>query len=135
MTRVVLVAVTDSMPANWFAGWALILTAFLCGAGLGLFFHREDFLGGYASFRRRLTRLGHIALVAIGVLNLLLSLSPVQLNPTWKALASVLLIAGGVAMPAVCFLTAWRAPARFLFPVPVVLLVSAVVCILIGGVT
>ena len=49
-------------PLNWYAGWILILTAFLTGAGLGLSFHREDFWGGYASFRRRLVRLGHIAL-------------------------------------------------------------------------
>ena len=51
---------------NWYFGWAAILTAFATGAVLGLFFHREDFLGGYASFRRRILRLVHIALAALG---------------------------------------------------------------------
>jgi hypothetical protein len=49
---------------NWYGGWALILAAFAAGAGIGLLFHREDFWGGYASWRRRLARLGHIALAA-----------------------------------------------------------------------
>jgi hypothetical protein len=40
---------------NFVAGWWLILAAFLTGAALGLGFHREDFLDGYGSFRRRLT--------------------------------------------------------------------------------
>ena len=51
---------------NWAAGWWLILSGFVVGAGLGLFFHRDDFWGGYDSFRRRIFRLGHIALEALG---------------------------------------------------------------------
>ena len=58
-------------PVNWYVGWSLILAAFVSGAGIGLFFHREDFWGGYASFRRRIVRLGHIALAALGMLNVL----------------------------------------------------------------
>src|SRR6266540_3922856 len=46
---------------NWQFGWWLLLFAFVTGAGLGLFFHRDDFLGGYNSFRRRIVRLGRIA--------------------------------------------------------------------------
>jgi len=61
---------------NWYAGWTLMLSAFISGAVLGLFFHRDDFLGGYASFRRRILRLGHIALAALGMINVLYSLSP-----------------------------------------------------------
>jgi hypothetical protein len=50
-----------------------VLLAFATGAGLGLFFHRDDFLGGYNSFRRRIVRLGHIALAALGMLNVIFS--------------------------------------------------------------
>ena len=45
-------------PLNFVAGWWLILAAFVSGTLIGLGFHREDFLGGYDSFRRRLVRLG-----------------------------------------------------------------------------
>lgn len=111
---------------NFSAGWWLILAAFVTGALLGLGFHREDFLGGYGSFRRRLARLGHIALAALGGLNVLYGLAPVPADslPGW------LLLAGGIAMPAVCFLSAWKTCFRHLFFIPVLLLMSGVVLIL-----
>src|SRR6266540_3316662 len=67
---------------NWQFGWWLLLFAFVTGAGLGLFFHRDDFLGGYNSFRRRIVRLGHIALAALGMLNVIFSYSPWPLPAT-----------------------------------------------------
>src|SRR6185436_7615620 len=65
---------------NWYAGWGLILAAFVSGAGIGLFFHRDDFWGGYTSFRRRIVRLGHIALAALGMINLLFAISVPRQN-------------------------------------------------------
>ena len=106
---------------NWFAGWVLILLGFLSGSLLGLFFHREEFFGGYTSFRRRIVRLGHIALVALGMLNVLYSISPWPPSAQWQArAASICLLGGGIAMPAVCFLTGWQERCRRLFVVPVV---------------
>src|SRR5438552_3296148 len=108
--------------------------AFVTGAGIGLFFHRADFLGGYDAFRRRILRLGHIALAALGMLNVIFSLSP------WPAAgmpaahaASLGFIVGGIAMPAVCFLTAWRESFRHLFFIPVLALMIGVVGTLLGG--
>jgi hypothetical protein len=119
---------------NFAAGWWLILAAFASGAAMGLGFHREDFLGGYGSFRRRLLRLGHIALAALGVLNVLYGLSPVFTGGGTRALLpGMLLVAGAVAMPLVCFLSAWRTPLRRLFFVPVALLMAAVGLIIFGG--
>jgi hypothetical protein len=119
---------------NFTAGWWLILAAFASGALVGLGFHREDFLGGYASFRRRLVRLGHIALAALGALNIIYGLSPVPVGRSALAvLPGGLLLAGAIAMPAVCFLSAWREPLRRLFPLPVTLLVVAVILILVQG--
>jgi hypothetical protein len=109
-----------TMLLNWQAGWWLMLSAFVTGAGLGLFFHRENFLGGYGSFRRRMLRLGHIALAALGMLNLI-----VALGPDASRLASWCFVAGGVTMPLVCFLTAWRPACRHLFLIPVVALFVA----------
>jgi hypothetical protein len=126
--------VTPFHPLNWQAGWLLILASFATGAAIGLFFHRDDFLGGYQSFPRRLLRLGHIALAALGAINILFSLSPWPVATTWLSnAASLCFIVGGVAMPFICFLTAWRRPFRHLFAVPVVALVLAALFTYIGG--
>src|SRR5689334_17317074 len=116
-----------SEPLNWTAGWSLILAAFAAGAVTGIFFHREDFLGGYASFRRRLLRLGHVALAALGMINILFAVAP-PAGP--HRAASLLLLAGGLTMGPVCYLTAWRAPFRRLFFIPVAALIAAVVLVL-----
>ena len=95
---------------------------------LGIFFYREDFLGGYASFRRRILRLGHIALAALGMINILYSLSPMALEPSLRTqVASLGFIIGGVTMPAVCFLTSWRVGFRHFFFIPVSALLIAVI--------
>lgn len=121
-------------PVNLYAGWAFVLAAFLTGALVGLGFHKPGFLGGYDSLRRRMTRLGHIAFAALGMINVLYGLTPFPPAGTAAAaVASVGLIVGGVAMPAVCFLTAWREPFRHLFFIPVASLVAGVVAILVGG--
>jgi hypothetical protein len=118
---------------NWYCGWWLILSAFVTGAWIGLFFHRADFLGGYGSFRRRILRLGHIALAALGMLNVLYGLSPWPPASDWHAeAASACLVLGGVSMPAVCFLTGWKEPFRYLFFLPVAALILAVVFTLQG---
>ena len=116
-------------PLNWLAGWSLILAAFLSGAGIGIFFHDERFWGGYASFRRRIVRLGHISLAALGMLNLLFAITV----PSTQRAASILLIVGAVSMAAVCFLSGWKPLFRHLFFIPVLSLIGAVVLILIGG--
>jgi hypothetical protein len=118
---------------NWQIGWWLILLSFVTGAGIGLFFHREDFLGGYNSFRRRIVRLGHIALAALGMLNVIFSYSSWPVPETTAAtVASFGFVVGGIAMPSVCFLTGWRAWFRMLFFIPVLALLIAV-SFTIGG--
>src|SRR2546423_4928628 len=102
--------------ANWSFGWGSLLAAFLTGIPLGLCFHRDDFWGGYASFRRRIVRLGHIAQAALGMLNVLFGLSPWPEPSLWQAeAASLCFIVGGVSMPVVCFLSGWKKPFRHLF--------------------
>jgi len=113
---------------NWYVGWSLILLAFVTGAILGIFFYSEEFLGGYASFRRRILRLGHIALAALGMINVLFSVSPISAEFSYREwIASLGFVIGGVSMPAICFLSSWRAGFRYLFFIPVVSLVLAVI--------
>lgn len=109
---------------NVAAAWIGILAGMAAGAALGLSFHREDWLGGYGSWRRRLLRLGHISLFGLALLNLAFALTADRMgwtaagNPGARA-ASVLMVAGAVLMPTVCALAAWRVPLRHLFVLPV----------------
>ena len=115
-------AMTEAAPL---IAWLLVLAGLISGTLLGLFFRSEQFLGGYASFRRRLVRLGHVACIALGVL--LLELSRLVAVETYVPEAVVeWFAAGALCMPAVCFLTAWREKFRFAFVVPVGLLVGPV---------
>lgn len=112
---------------NLGVGWVGILVGLLLGAGIGLFFHKADWLGGYGGWRRRMLRLAHIALIGTGLLNILFALSVSALGlaaPPY--LASVLLVVGAISMPTVCALSAWRMAFRHLFFIPVVSLVVAV---------
>src|SRR5688572_12642582 len=105
--------------ANLLAGWMGFLAGAATGALMGLFFHRENWLGGYGSFPRRMIRLGHIACFGLGLINILFALTAATLPLTRAAsIASSLLVAGIVTMPLTCFLTAWRKPFRLFFFIP-----------------
>ena len=50
---------------NLLAAWVGCLCGILAGIIPGLMFRRETWMGGYASWPRRLTRLGHISFFGI----------------------------------------------------------------------
>ena len=56
-------------------GWLAMLLGVASGAVIGLFFHREEWAGGYGSYRRRMLRLGHISFFGIGILNFLFAMT------------------------------------------------------------
>lgn len=115
-------SIAGVVSANLLWGWIGMLCGVVSGAVIGLFFHREDWMGGYDSYRRRLTRLGHISFFGLGFVNILFGLTVATLHmtePPLLPLASRCLLVGAAAMPACCFLSAWRKPFRHLFPVPV----------------
>ena len=119
---------------NYYAGWIAILAGLLTGATIGLFFHREDWLGGYDSWRRRMLRLVHISMVGTGLLNVAYALSWQSRNDADPSrTASILFVVGAVSMPLVCGLSAWRKPMRQLFFIPVLSLVIAVAAFLYRG--
>lgn len=120
---------------NLIAGWLGMLAGVISGAVLGLFFHRDDWMGGYGSYRRRLARLGHIAFFGLGFLNLIFAATATQLPLSQSAFAtaSYTLVLGAATMPLCCFLSAWHKPLRHLFPVPVLSVTTALFAILIGG--
>lgn len=117
------------------AGWVSMLAGALSGAVIGLFFHRNDWAGGYGAFRRRLLRLGHIAFFGIGILNVLFGLTEqVMVWPeAYEKLASTGLLIALIAMPVCCFLAAWRPVFRHLFPIPVMAVFTGIIPIIVGG--
>jgi hypothetical protein len=118
---------------TWTAAWALVLLGLVSGAMLGLGFHNAAFLGGYDSWRRRLLRLGHIACVALGLLQMAYALSPAShAGGAFGAACRALWFVGAFAMPLVCWLAAWRKPLRHLFVLPVASLIAAVTLTLIA---
>ncbi|MBD5782330.1 hypothetical protein IEN85_22715 [Pelagicoccus sp. NFK12] len=110
----------ETMMYNLLAGWIGMAAGVLSGAAIGLFFHRDKWLGGYSSFERRMLRLGHIAFFGIGFLNILfaLTLGEAQLGH-WALAGSWALAATNLLMPLNCFLSAWKKAFRHLFCIPV----------------
>jgi len=107
------------MTVNLYAAWIGFLLGCLAGAIPGLFFHGEEWLGGYTSWRRRMIRLAHVAFFGIGIINLGFSLTAVTLDlEAGLRATSILLLAGAVLMPAVCYLSAWKPAFRHLFFIP-----------------
>lgn len=124
----------DPIRFALFAGWISMLGGVVSGMLLGLRFHREGWLGGYGSFRRRLLRLGHIAFFGLGFLNLLFGLSAraLPVSAPYADIAAGGFVVGAATMSLVCFLTAWREPFRHLFALPVVAVLTGVVSLLAG---
>lgn len=124
---------------NLIAAWIGVLLGMTSGALIGLGFGDDNFLGGYRGWRRRLARLGHISFFGIAIINFAFFFTIQWLAEggttwnRWLALSSWTLVAGAIAMPTVCFLSAWRKSIRHLFFVPVTLLVIGVVSLNLGG--
>lgn len=122
---------------NLWAGWTGMMFGLVSGALIGLKFHLEDFAGGYASFRRRMLRIGHLAFFGLGIINVLfaLTLTSSGVVLSYPAVASTSLAAAVFVMPAVCFLTAWKKPFRHIFPLPVILVAVSLLLLLEGLIT
>lgn len=113
--------------ANLILAWLWIVLGFVGGLALGWNFHREDWLGGYASRPRRLYRLAHISFFGLALVNLmfyftaraLFSATPVVTLASWG------FIVGAVTMPLCCVLLVHSLKWRPFFAVPVLSLIFA----------
>ena len=118
------------IPAiNLAMAWLWILGGFLSGLALGTKFHGEDWLGGYASHRRRLYRLGHISFFGLGMVNFMFFLTAhlLSLAGALVNVAGVTFILGAASMPVCCVLMAHWPKSRMIFAVPVLSLVTGAV--------
>jgi hypothetical protein len=111
---------------NLILAWLWLLLGFVAGMVLGMFFHGENWLGGYASFRRRMYRLGHISFFGLGAVNLLfcLTVQNFSLAGQLVSVASWAFIVGAITMPVCCVVMAHFPKAHLVFSVPVVSLIA-----------
>jgi hypothetical protein len=111
---------------NLILAWLWILLGFVSGMVLGMFFHGENWLGGYGSFKRRMCRLGHISFFGLGVLNLLFALTVQYYALAGRGIqfASGAFFLGAVTMPLCCAIVANFPKLHLVFSVPVVSLIT-----------
>lgn len=117
---------------NFLFGWIGMMLGIVSGFLIGLRFHEDRWIGGYGSLARRMIRLGHISFFGLGFLNILfaLSLERVTMPAVLVPIAEIGFVLGAITMPLCCFLTAWKTPFRWLFPIPVLSLAAGVACML-----
>ena len=121
------------LDLNIFAAWISILAGIVMGIVMGLKFDREQWLGGYASWPRRMIRLGHVAFFGIGLLNIAYAATVKYL--AWSRppeICSVLLAVSCALMPGMCFLSAFDRRWRHGLVAPVMCVLAGVVGILLG---
>jgi hypothetical protein len=109
------------LQANLVVAWLGILLGFASGLYLGLNFHRDDWLGGYASLKRRLYRLAHISFFGLALMNLMFYFVAREFSPAELPVevASWGFLIGALSMPVCCVVMAHNAKFRPLFLIPV----------------
>jgi hypothetical protein len=117
---------TETAQINLVLAWLWILSGFVSGMVLGLFFHDPHWLGGYASFKRRMYRLGHIALFGLGAVNLLFWVTAKMLSISGPLATATawLFIVGAITMPVCCVVMAHFPKLHLVFAVPVLSLIA-----------
>lgn len=125
----------EPAPFNLLVGWTSMVAGTISGAAIGLFFHSENWLGGFASLRRRMLRLGHIAFFGLGIVNVLFALSAaaLALPRSYGRFAAVSFAVAALTMPTCCFLTAWQPRFRLFFPIPVMAMLCGLAGLLGGA--
>ncbi|MDJ0702372.1 MAG: hypothetical protein QNJ46_03750 [Leptolyngbyaceae cyanobacterium MO_188.B28] len=127
--------INDPYTFNLSVAWLGVLCGLLLGAAIGLFFHQNEWLGGYESWSRRLLRLGHISFIGIAIINFafVFSIPNLKLDELlW--IPSICFAIAEVTMPSACIVAAFWKPGRYLFPLPVISLFIGVIVLLKWGI-
>ena len=110
---------------NRLVGWGSIAVGIATGLIMGLWsfdgpVQTPAWLGDYADTSRRLARLGHIAFIGLGILNLLLAheLPQSALGERGRRVASRHMNFGNIFLPITLFAAAFWRPAKYAMGIP-----------------
>jgi len=106
--------------ANVIFGWVWMCFGFILGMTMGIWAEGKQWLGGYASVTRRYLRLGHVAFIALSMINILYGkeLPLVDLSENMKNIGSFLMIFGAVGVPVTCISAAFIRKTKYFLPLP-----------------
>ena len=119
---------------NVLFGWAWMCLGFILGMTLGMWAEGETWLGGYTSVERRYLRLGHVAFIALSIINILYGkeLAAVALPTLVKNVGSYLMIFGATGVPLTCISAAFFRKTRYFLPLPALAVLAGVSILVIG---
>ena len=105
---------------NVLFGWCWMCMGFIFGLILGMRAEGENWLGGYGSLKRRYLRLGHVAFIALSMINILYGKEIVTsvLPASIARAGSILMIFGAVGIPLTCITAVFFRKAKFFLPLP-----------------
>ena len=116
---------------NLYAAGIGMLLGGIMGAVQGLFFHKEEWLGGYGTWKRRMMRLGHISFFGIAFINISFAVTVNVLGIEQEvSIPSTLFIIGAIGMPLICYLSAFKKVIRHLFFIPALSIIGGIVSLL-----
>ena len=126
--------VMDIGEINIVFGWVWICIGFIVGMILGLWAEGENWLGGYTSATRRYLRLGHVAFIALPIINILYGkeLATVDLNDSMKYASSYLMIFGAVGVPITCISSAFIRRIKYFLPLPASAILIGTIILVVG---
>jgi hypothetical protein len=109
-----------SEQINVVFGWAWMCVGLIMGLMMGMRAEGEGWLGGYSSLTRRYLRLGHIAFIALSIINILygIELRSADIPGYVSSIGSPLMIFGGAGVPLTCLTAAFFRKAKYFLPLP-----------------
>jgi hypothetical protein len=119
---------------NILFGWAWMCVGLILGMTLGIWAEGEKWLDGYASITRRYLRLGHVAFIALSMINILYGreLGSAGLPVFVKIIGSPLMIFGAVGVPLTCISAAFCRKIKYILPLPALAIFTGISILVIG---
>ena len=119
---------------NIIFGWAWMCVGLIFGLTMGMRAEGEQWLGGYASLTRRYLRLGHVAFIALSIINVLYGreLGSVDTPLYVRSIGSPLMIFGAAGVPLTCISAAFFRKAKYFLPLPALAVLVGIGILVIG---
>ncbi|MFC1976910.1 hypothetical protein ACFLWS_01385 [Chloroflexota bacterium] len=119
---------------NIIFGWTWMCVGLILGLITGMRAEGEQWLGGYASLTRRYLRLGHVAFIALSIINILYGreLGTGGMPLYVITIGSPLVIFGAVGVPLTCISAAFFRKAKYFLPLPALAVLVGIGMLVIG---